>query len=343
MSILFNYSILAVGCQPSVIHNSDFVIKSVKFLNAILIFILAGSVFAETVEQLVERLDSPVFSQREDAQQQLLQLGPEIEHFLPDEKNENFSQEVRVRLKNLRRAFLFQSIGQSLDKVRFTLDSLTFQESQSQRTAKITVDWSASAKEIRPIRWRFPLVFLGQNGTYDIPVAPGQTQAPIRFTWKTANGETKKTLHGKCDVLFATAIHPFIFPLSEGAESIIRRENVVVSVQRAVYDRRTRQLKIRFLAEYDDALDAMQSHLIWMESNLAYLQGENEQTIFPDGPVQQVEKSGNRFAGIFSFRIPQETPWRMYRFIYQTPTVLAEKTVEFRLPSEIDRQVQGVP
>ena len=302
---------------------------NVRIFNAVFVFILAGSIFAETVEQLIKRLDSPVFSQREDAQQQLLQLGPEIEKFLPDEKNEKISHEVLARLKNLRRAFLAQSIDQSLNSVRFTLDSLTFQEVQSQMAAKITVDWSASAKEIRPIRWRFPLDFLGQNGTYDIPVAPGQTQVPIRFTWKTANGETEKPLHGKCDLLFAAGIHPFTFPLSEGAESIIRRENAVVSVQKAVYDRKTRQLKIRFLAEYDDALDAMQSHLIWMESNSASLQGENGQTIFPDGPVQQVEKSGNRFAGIFSFRIPKETPWRTYRFIYQAPTILAEKTVEF--------------
>jgi len=307
-----------------------------KICSVVFVFLLTGPVFAETVEQLVKRLDSLVFSDREDAQQQLFRLGPEIESLLPDMEFESISPEVGVRLKNLRRAFLMQSIDQSLDKVHFTLDSLAFQEAQSQMVARITVVWSDSIKEIRPIRWRFPLDFLGQSGAYDIPIAPGQTQVPLRFSWTVDAKEEKKPFHGKCQLLFAAGERLFAFPLSDGAESIIRQENAVVSLQGTVHDQRTGRLRIRFLVEYENALDAMQSHLIWMESNPTYLERETGQTIPPVGTVQQHEKAGNRFAGILTFRVPRDTPWKTYRFVYKTPTILAEKTVEY-VSDETDR------
>ncbi len=289
-----------------------------RIFTAILVFTLAGPVFAETVGQLVKQLDSPVFSERDDAQQKLLELGPEIEKLLPDD--ENVSPETRVRLKNLRRAFLIQSIDQSLNKVRFTLEP----ETPRQNAVKITVDWSDSVPVIQPVRWRFPLDFPGQRGVFDIPVAPRQTQAPVRFSW-----DAVQPFHGKCDLLFATGIHTFTFPLDNNAENIKRHENAVVSIRGTVYEPRTGRLKIRFLVEYDNAWDTMQSHLIWMESNPAHLEGEDGQTIFPEGSVQQVEKSGNRFSGTFTFRVPRGTPWKTLRFVYQTPTILAEKTLEF--------------
>jgi len=299
------------------------------------LILVTGTVFAdfaETVNQLVKRLDSPVLSEREDAQQKLLELGPEIENLLPDEKS--VSPEVRARLKNLRRAFLRQAIDQSLDKVRFTLESISFQEAQNRKIAKIMVDWSDSVNEIRPIRWRFPLNFLGQSGIYDIPVAPHQTQVPIRFSWQAGAAEKEKEVfRGKCDLLFAAGFHPFTFLLEDHAKNRIRHESVIVSIQGTVYEPRTGQLKIRFLVEYDDALDAIQSHLVWIESNLAHLERESGQMILPDGPVQQVEKSANRFSGLLSFRVPRETPWKTLRFVYQTPTILTERTIEFKASS----------
>jgi len=295
------------------------------------LILFAGAVFAdytETVEQLVKRLDSPVLADRDDAQRQLFLLGPEIENLLPDDAS--VSPEVRVRLKNLRRAFLRQSIDQSLDRVRFTLESLTLQETQNQKVARLMVDWSDSVNEIRPIRWRFPLDFLGQSGIYDVPVAPEQTRVPIRFSWRAVAGEEEKPFHGKCRLLFAAGVYPFPFSLEDNAVRIVRHESVVVSIQGIVYDQRARRLTIRFLIEYDNALDAMQSHLVWVESNLAHLERENGQAILPDGPVQQVEKAGNRFVGILSFRVPRDIPWKTLRFVYQAPTILDEREIEFR-------------
>ena len=302
-----------------------------KIFSVILAVLFAGAAFAdyaETVEQLVKRLDSPLLMERDDAQRQLFLLGPEIKSLLPN--NASVSPEVRGRLKNLRRAFLWQSIDQSLDRVHFTLESLTFQETQNQKVARLMVDWSDSVNAIRPIRWRFPLDFLGQSGVYDIPVAPEQTRVPIRFSWRAVAGEEEKPFHGKCSLLFAAGIHPFAFSLEDNAVRIVRHESVVVSVQGIVYDQRAGRLTIRFLVEYDNALDAMQSHLVWMESNLAHLERENGQAILSSGPVQQVEKSGNRFAGILSFRVPREISWKTLRFVYQTPTILSERAIEFR-------------
>jgi len=45
--------------------------------------------------------------------------------------------------------------------------------------------------------------------------------------------------------------------------------------------------------------------------------------------VQQLEKGGNRFVGTLSFRIPRETPWETFRFVYQAPVILTERTLEF--------------
>ena len=283
--------------------------------------------YTETVEQLVKRLGSPVLTERDDTQQKLFLLGPEIKKLLPDDAS--VSPEVRVRLKNLRRVFLWQSIDQSLGRVQFTLESLTLQETQNQKVARLMVDWSDSVNAIRPIRWRFPLDFLGQSGVYDIPVAPEQTRVPIRFSWRAVAGEEEKPFHGKCSLLFAAGVYPFTFSLEDNAVRIVRHESAVVSIQRIVYDQRAGRLTIRFLVEYDNALDAMQSHLVWMESNLAHLEKENGQVILPDGPVQQVEKFGNRFVGILSFRIPRGIPWKTLRFVYQAPTILTERAIEF--------------
>ena len=313
-----------------------------RVFNTILLVLMIGEAvfadFAETVGQFIKQLDSPTLAERDAAQQKLLELGPGIEKLLPDEdeeEGENVSPETKVRLKNLRRDFLIQSIDQSLDNVRFTLESFSLQETQhepqNQAVARIKVDWSDSAGIIQPIRWRFPLDFIGQNGVYDIPAAPWQTQAMIRFSWKTTAEDPMNSLHGKCNLLFAAGVRTFILPLGKETGNIVRRENAVVSLLGTVYDQRTRQLKIRFQVEYDNALDTMQSHLIWIESNPASLEGENGQTILPDGPVQQLEKAENRFVGILSFRIPRETPWKTFRFVYQTPTILAEKTMDLPL------------
>ncbi len=285
-------------------------------------------VYSETVEQLVRRLDSPVLREREAAQQSLFELGPGILANPPGDSD--FSTEVAVRLKNLRRMFLAQAVDQGLSGLCFTMNSLDFQEDRKQTVAKIGVDWSKSLNTIHPIRLRFPLDAVGLTGVYDIPVAPEQTKAEVRFALEQISSERQFVFHGRCEVLFAAGIQDFSFSLADNTGNLVRRENAVVSIREIMFEPRTGRLNLRFLIEFDDALDAMQSHQIWIESNPAFLVDEKGEKINAIGPPRQIEKTGNRFDGILSFRIPKEGKLESLQFVYRTPTTIAEKTVEFQ-------------
>ncbi len=285
-------------------------------------------VYPATVEQLVRQLDSPILREREAAQQSLFELGSGIAADLPGDSD--VSTEVAVRLKNLRRQFLVQAVDQGLSGFCFTMNSLNYQEDRKQTVAKIDVDWSKSLDTIRPIRLRFPLDAVGLTGVYDIPVAPDQTKAELRFPLGRISTDRKFVLNGRCEVLFAAGVQDFTFSLADNTGNLVRRENAVVSIREIVFEPRSGKLNLRFLIEFDEALDAMQSHQIWVESNPAFLVNENGEKLNAVGPPRQIKKTGNRFDGILSFRVPKGVKLESLRFVYRTPTTIAEKTVEFQ-------------
>ena len=297
----------------------DIIILAATVLCSLL---FAVPTFSETPEQLIKQLDSPQLQERNEAQQKLLELGPELEKFLPNE--ENLSAEAAIRLNNLRRQLLHREIERKIHSLSFTLDE------QNSQTAKITVDWSQSTDTIRPIRFRFPLDAANANASFEIPVAPDQTQAPVRLPLKSLSFDGKSSVyHGKCEMLFAANPEEFVFPLLKDSDKIVRKENAVVSLESVIYEPPGRKLKVQFRVEYDQALDAMQSHQIWIENCPAFLRDTAGKAIFSDEAVRHVTKTDNRFEGILSFRVPRGQRWETLQFVYRPPTILAEKMVEF--------------
>ena len=297
----------------------DFIFLTATVLNS-LFFVLP--VFSETPEQFIKQLDSPQLQERNEAQLKLLELGPELEKFLPYE--ENLSAEAAIRLKNLRRQLLHREIERKIHAIAFMLDE------QNSQTAKITVDWSQSTDVIRPIRFRFPLDSAVTGGSFEIPVALEQTQASLRLPLKSFSVESNHpAFHGKCEMLFAANPEDFVFPLLKDNDKIVRKENAVVSLESVIYEPPGRKLKIQFRIEYDQALDAMQSHQIWIENCPAFLRDTAGKEIFSDEAVRHVTKTGNRFEGLLSFRVPRGQKWETLQFVYRPPTILVEKTVEF--------------
>ena len=297
----------------------DLVLLTATVLYSLL---FAHPVFPETPEQLIGLFDSSQLQERNQAQQKLLELGPEWGKFLPNE--ENLSAEAAIRLKNLRRQILHRDIERKIHTIAFTLGE------QNSQTAKITVDWSQSADIIRPIRFSFPLDFANADGSFEIPVAPEQTQASLRLPLKSFTVEENRSVyHGKCEMLFAANPEDFVFTLLKNNDKIVRKENAVVSLESVIYEPPGRKLKIQFRIEYDQAFDAMQSHQIWIENCPAFLRDTAGKEIFSDEAVRQVTKTGGRFEGLLSFRVPRGQKWETLQFVYRPPTILAEKMVEF--------------
>lgn len=320
-----------------------------------MIFVSCTFVRAQTVESLLEQLDSPVLRVRNEAQRKLYEMGPGVDAQLPNEKiaEEEYSSEVQIRLRNLRRAFLKDSIRDRWQKIAFRVSERSFSQEKRRLTLLLNVDWPNDQYMVL-LRFMFPLnefqlrdakgnVLAQANrsaGVFDAPVTPAMQSAQIRVALPVEPTVLKDAtfLHGRAKVLFVAAPKEFVIPLDEKAQREIRQENAVVSIRNVEIEPSEKEtlLHCRVRVEYDNALEALQSHQLWIEYISATLRTSQGQIIPATAAVRQEEKTANIFEGTHMFKIPRNTDPETLEFLYTVPTVILEKTLDFQSRTKIE-------
>lgn len=316
------------------------------------------AVHAQTVEPLLEQLDSPVLNLRNEAQQKLYHMGPDVESLLPDEKcaEEEYSAEVQIRLKNLRRMFLKDSIRRQWEQIQFRIVERSFSHEKQRLTFNVDVDWPGDER-LTLLRFVFPLnefqlkdvknnVLAQANrasGVFDVPLTPEMRTIRIRVVLPVDTATENKIssdttfLHGRGKLLFVAAPKEFVIPLDEMADREIRHENAVVSIRHVDVEQNSDEKTVhcRVRVEYDNALDALQSHQIWIERIPTTLRTPTDRRFPHSVEVRQEEKTANIFEGTHSFKIPPDIDPQTLDFLYTVPTIILEKTLGFQCDTDV--------
>jgi hypothetical protein len=97
----------------------------------------------DEVNQLVRQLDSGRLIERDQTERQLRELGPEIETFLPNsqELEEEYSVEVQLRLRNVRRFFQQTTLKKALEQVHFSVEEKSWADDPDRLFLTLNVDW----------------------------------------------------------------------------------------------------------------------------------------------------------------------------------------------------------
>lgn len=151
---------------------------------------------AERVAELVRKLDSPQASQREEAQRQLLELGPQVLPLLPSVTRQT-PAEVRTRLEQIHRTLTRAEIEAAAHPSRVTLSGVL---PLSQAAAAIATQTGNRLVDYRPR-------FMEQAG--DPPIMLSLREAPF---WEALD-----------QVLDAAGLTLYPFPEERGALAYVNR------------------------------------------------------------------------------------------------------------------------
>ncbi len=308
--------------------------------------------FGAEIETLVRQLDADRLRERNAAETALIELGPGIENRLPEEATladrPELSEEAIFRLKNVFQELRFQTIRDSLQKIRFRIAKT---ESPSDRRCWVTLqaDWP---KEVFPIRLLFsmkeidgfdaegkPIPPVSRNATLEIPVSKNQTSGELLFA---VHGKAPASVAGNCRVLLALAEKSFEFSrfLADssdgGASRSQRKGRTTVSVESARFfslkeSVGNESLTIRFRVRFDDAFAALESHRTWIYENDVRLRFRSGKSLQPS-TFRPTEQGPNEIAFDATFELaasPTDRSDEIVAFIYTTPTIIVEETIPF--------------
>lgn len=149
----------------------------------------------------------------------------------------------------------------------------------------------------------------------------------VPFHLPDRSARSLATVGGRLAVLLPGREEAFEFhDLADSKNVELRKADVAVTFLRLVKNEDVTEIQVR--VRFDDAADALQSHLGWIYHNEAFLRDSTGKQLEQAG-VQLTGRSENEVTLVYLFALekaPQE-----YTLVYKTPTLLLKKEIPFEL------------
>ncbi len=163
----------------------------------------------------------------------------------------------------------------------------------------------------------------------EMAVNPDSTSLQIEILLKLPPRAVKRIerLKGTLKTLLPSKVETFRFEDLEQAENVERRvAGVTVQLERVRKNRATWETLVR--VRFDEAGDALQSHLNWIDDNEVYLEDAQGKLVSP-GMFTTTGRTESEVGMAYYF--PVEGPLTDYTLVYKTPGLILLKEIEYEL------------
>lgn len=174
-----------------------------------------------------------------------------------------------------------------------------------------------------------PLTVSAENETQEINIDPGVSAQELILPFELPNRESKKiaSLKGTLHTLLPGGQETFRFTDVEKARNVEQKKANVTVVLESV--RKNNELwEARVRIRFEKAANSLESHRGWVFNNPAYFEGPDKKRVnysTVDMTRQTEEEVG------FSYLFAMDSDPKSMTFIYQTPSVIIEKSIDFEL------------
>ena len=171
---------------------------------------------------------------------------------------------------------------------------------------------------------------LGQTGTLELPIDPGVANKEIRLPIDLPDRGVQEieSLKGRFTALIPGGTVAFEFKnLDKARNAQQRKGGLTVKLDQVRRNGGVQQISVRL--RLDQASESLQSHLDWVENNVAKLIDENGKEADPPGLEQYLERE-NEVGYSYQFVVDGDD-LKGWTFVYETPAGIAEIPVEYEL------------
>lgn len=171
---------------------------------------------------------------------------------------------------------------------------------------------------------------LGQTGSLELPIDPGVANKEIRLPLDLPDRGVQEieSLKGRFTALIPGGTVAFTFKNLEKARNAQQRKGgLTVKLDQVRKNGGVYQISVRL--RLDQASESLQSHLDWVENNVAKLIAPDGKEADPPGLEQYLQRE-NEVGYSYQFVIDGDD-LKGWTFVYETPAGIAELPVEYEL------------